>query len=134
MDLGEPALDGLLRAGSAVILTGPAAESALQAVLIAVRARRANGLPPAPAYRVLAAALHAARSADGHTDAPEPHGAQDFPLEPTIPAHEAAQRLGVGARQIRRLAPRLGGRKIGGRWFVDETALTEHLRGRTWES
>lgn len=50
-------------------------------------------------------------------------------LAPTVPLTQAARRLGVSERQARRLAPRLGGRRIAGRWFIDETALTEHLDG-----
>ncbi len=129
-----PRLDGLLAAGGAVVLTGAAAESALQAVRIAIRARRVNGLSDAPAYRALAAALNAARSATGRTDISEHVGGQDFPIEPTVPARAAARQLGVSDRHIRRLAPRLGGRKIAGRWFLDETALAEHLKGTRWES
>jgi len=36
---------------------------------------------------------------------------------------------------VRRLAPRLGGKKIAGRWLLDEEALVELIKGRkrqTW--
>lgn len=118
-------------AGTAVILTGPAVETALQAALIAIRARRVNGLPASSAYRTLAAALGQARSAAGHADFREPVDVQHFSVQaPTVPITQAADRLGVCDRQMRRLARRLGGRKIGGRWFVDEQLLVEHIEER----
>lgn len=51
-----------------------------------------------------------------------------------VPLVEAAARLGLTDRQVRRLAPRLGGKKIGGRWLIDEQALVEQIEGRkpTW--
>lgn len=129
--LNRRVLDGLMVAGSAVILTGDAAEVARQAVASARRSRRVNGLPDTPAYQLLAESLTQVVSAAGRTDVREPAAGQHFPYEPpTVPLELAAQRLGVGHRQARRLAPLLGGRKIGGRWFIDEHALTEHLDGK----
>jgi hypothetical protein len=49
---------------------------------------------------------------------------------PTVPTDDVADRLRISPRQACRLAPKLGGRKINGRWFVDETALTQHIEGR----
>lgn len=124
-------VDGLMVAGAAVILTGPAIESALQAVLIAIRSRRANGLPMLPAYYMLVTALGQARSAGGLSEVREPVGIRHFSYQvPTVPIAEAAERLGVCERQVRRLAPRLGGRKIGGRWFVDEQMVADHIEER----
>lgn len=124
-------IEGLLVAGSAVILTGPAAERALQAVLIAIRARRSNGYAESPEYRLLAESLARARSATGHADFGDSVLGQHLRYEPpTVPLPEAARRIGVGLRQARRLAPRLGGTKVGGRWFVDGDALDEHLYGK----
>lgn len=128
-------LDGLVVAGAAVILTGGAARCALQAALIAIRARRANGLPDSEAYRELARALAQAESGGGHSDIREQVAGQHFSLEPTVPIVEAATRLGLTDRQVRRLAPRLGGKKIAGRWLLDEEALVELIKGRkrqTW--
>ncbi|MDO0977182.1 hypothetical protein [Mycolicibacterium frederiksbergense] len=124
-------LDGLVIAGTAVVLTGPAVETALQAALIAIRSRRANGLPDSPMYRALATALAQARSGDGHADVREHVVGQHFSVEaPTVPIATAADRLDICDRQARRLAPALGGRKIGGRWFVDEQALAEYIEMR----
>ena len=127
-------LDGLLVAGDAVILTGAAARCALQAALIAIRARRTNGLPASDTYQELATALARVESASGHSDIREEVGAQDISLGPTVPLTKAAARLGLTDRQVRRLAPRLGGRKICGRWLIDEQALEDHIQGRqpTW--
>lgn len=131
----SPRLDGLLVAGEAVILTGGAARCALQAALIAIRARRTNGLPTSESYRQLATALAQVASAAGHTDIREALAEHHIPLEPTVPLAEAAARLGLTDRQVRRLAPKLGGRKLGGRWLIDEQALMEHIQGRkpTWQ-
>lgn len=123
-------LDGLVVAGTAVILTGGAARAALQAALIAIRARRANGLPDSEAYRELARALAQAESGGGHSDAREHVAVEHFSVGPTVPLVEAATRLGLSDRQARRLAPRLGGRKIAGRWLIDEQALMDQIEGR----
>lgn len=71
----------------------------------------------------------AAMAAAGHSDVRLPAIGNAVPMKPTVPLDEAADRLGVSLRQARRLAPRVGGRKIGGRWFVDEMALREHIEG-----
>lgn len=127
-------VDGLMVAGAAVILTGPAIETAIQAALIAIRSRKANGLPALPAYYLLVTALGQARSAAGRTDFREPVDVQHFPVQaPTMPITQAAEQLGVCERQMRRLATRLGGRKIGGRWFIDEQLLVEHIKERRQE-
>jgi len=128
-------LDGLVVAGTAVILTGGAARAALQAALIAIRARRANGLPDSEMYRELARALAQVESANGHSDIRERVVVEHLSVGPTVPLVEAAARLGLSDRQLRRLAPRLGGKKIGGTWLVDEQALEEAIEGRkqpTW--
>src|SRR6185312_8705665 len=57
-----------LVAGAAVVLTGEWLEAALQAVLIAARARARNGLPNSASHLALAQALNAAMSARGHAD------------------------------------------------------------------
>ncbi|WP_418003353.1 hypothetical protein ACNO8X_26095 [Mycobacterium sp. PDNC021] len=128
-------LDGLVVAGSAVILTGGAARAALQAALIAIRARRANGLPASEPYRELARALAQVESGGGHSDIHERVVVEHFSVGPTVPLVEAAARLGLSGRQLRRLAPQLGGKKIGGMWLVDEQALADEIEGRkqpTW--
>lgn len=107
----------------AVLLTGDALAAVRYAVTVAQRARARNGLPPSVALARLAAVVSPA----GHADAPdEPAGESDY-----VTTDEAAALLGFSARQIRRLAPGLGGHIIGGRWLLDRRAVTEHIQGRT---
>ncbi|KUI13604.1 hypothetical protein AU192_04160 [Mycobacterium lehmannii] len=122
---------GLIRAGGVVVLSGPALHSALQATLIAIRNRKLSGLPTLP-YEALACELRAAMTADGH--AAIAIGAVSDPVpvdeQPSVPLAEAAARLNISDRQARRRAPQLGGRRIAGRWFVDQLALRQHIEGR----
>jgi hypothetical protein len=120
---------GVVVAGSAVILHGPALRAALDCVLIAGRSRRLSGLPDSRAYLGLAEALLRA-SASGRSDVLKHVPAQYFPVAPTVPIEEAADMLRLSRRQTRRIAPRLGGRIIAGRWLLDRTAIDEHLTGR----
>lgn len=123
---GDPA-PGLNRVGGVVVLTGPALRTCLQAALIAVKHHHLTGLPRGP-YEHLARELHAALSAPGHTDVPPAPVRHPEPVQhPSVPIDQAAARLGLSRRQARRLAPRLGGRLVGGRWLLDDAALQEHL-------
>jgi hypothetical protein len=124
---------GPLIAGTAVILTGEWLEAALQAVLIAARARARNGLANSAAHLALAKALTVAMSEDGHSDVREIAGVQDLPYEqPTVTVAEAAKQLKLSERQIRRRAPQLGGRRVGGVWLLDQDAIDEHRKGQKW--
>ncbi|KAA1243112.1 helix-turn-helix domain-containing protein [Mycobacterium simiae] len=118
--------------GCAVILSGHMLRVARDAVLIAERARRANGLPTSRAYQELAQALNAALSVTRQNDVAQSAVLQHYPqTTPTVTVEQAAAALGLSRRQTQRLAPRLGGRLIGGRWLVDEQALREHLEGKS---
>ena len=121
-------------AGAAVVLTGEWLKTALQAVLIAARARTRNGLPNSAAHLALAQALTTAMSARGHSDMREPEELQDYPQQerPTVPIADAARQCRVSTRHARRLAPKLGGKKIGGQWFLDQDAIDEHKKGQRW--
>ena len=44
--------------------------------------------------------------------------------------HQMAAALGVSDRQARRLAPRVGGQLVAGRWLVNRQAVLEHRDGR----
>jgi hypothetical protein len=124
---------GLVVAGTAVVLTSDWLHTTLQAVLIASRSRRHNGLPNNAAHAELAGALADAMAAHGQSDVPQPEGLQHFPQEqPTVTVDEAAEQLGLSRRQTRRLAPRLGGKLIAGRWLLDQVAITEHMEGHPW--
>ena len=121
---------GLVRAGGVVVLSGPALKAARDCALIAAKHRKRSGIS-CQNYEALACELAAAMAASGHSDVRSPSIRKAVPVEqPTVPADEVAARLHISDRQARRLAPRLGGRKIAGRWFVDETALREHIEGK----
>jgi hypothetical protein len=119
---------GPLSTGPAVVLTGPWLAVARQAVHNAIIARRRNGLPVSGDYAALADALAAAmsrpRQCDTDTQAPQ---AVSEPDEMTV--EEAMTVLGKSRRSVQRMAPRLGGRMIGGRWILDRRAVEEHRAG-----
>ena len=115
-------------AGSCVVLTDDWLRVAAQAVAIAQRWRKLNGSPPSRAYERLDEALRAAVSAAGLPDVRLTPALRQLPYEnPTVPIERVAEQLGVGLRQARRQAPKLGGRKIDGKWFCDELAVREHI-------
>lgn len=105
-----------------LLLTGGAVDALLYAVQVAQRARQRNNLPPSHALAELA-------SAAGQTDARRVEPLEDE-ME-MIATEEAARMLECSSRQARRLAPRLGGRRVGGRWLLDRRAVVEHIEGRT---
>lgn len=122
-------MTGPLSTGPAVVLSGRWLNVARQAVHIAELARRRNGLPASTDYAALLVALNTAVSRNGHnvTD-PEPVAApSNQPDELTV--EEAAHMLHKSKRQTQRMAPRLGGRLVGGRWLLDRRAVEEHLGG-----
>lgn len=125
---------GLMRVGGVVVLSGPALRCALDAALLAVRQRKLTaGLPFSTApYESLACELLAAMAASGHGDVRACAITDPVPVDeqPTVPLAEAAAELGISRRQARRLAPKLGGQIITGSWFVNGTALRQHIEGR----
>lgn len=93
---------------------------------------RGDGIAPHPELRRLLEELRAeaaevpAVSATGHADVRGPGGwAESGAMGWTDPVDggEAALMLGVGVRQLRRLAPSLGGRKVGGSWVFERAAV-----------
>lgn len=121
---------GLLRSGGVVVLSGPALRAARDCALIAVKHRKRSGIPYQN-YLALACEFSEAMAASGHSDVRSPPISKAVPVDkPAVPLDKAAVRLGISLRQARRRAPQLGGRKIAGRWFVDEAALNEHITGR----
>lgn len=109
-----------------VVVTDSGLRAAADACLIAIRSRRLSGRPHSKILEELAAAFIEA-SATGQSDV---RGVVCVPVLPTVALSEVVARTGLSDRQVRRLAPKLGGKKIGGRWFVDEQALQEHLEGQ----
>ena len=124
-------MDGLNRVGGVVIIHGTAARALCEAVLIAERARRSSGLPLSRDYATIVAELHAAMSATGQSDVRSVPDPKNDVVQPTVPIEQAAKELGISKRQVRRLAPDLGGRIVGGRWLLDQQAIREHIEGRT---
>jgi hypothetical protein len=123
---------GLIVAGAAVIVTGHYLKTMQQALLIAARTRKLNGLPVSAADKTLAEALTCAMAAHGQTDVLEPEVLQHYPqTPPTVPLADAAKQLRLSRRHTRRLAPKLGGKKIAGvGWLLDQTAIDEHMEGK----
>jgi hypothetical protein len=128
-------MSGLTRVGGVVVLTGEAVLAARDGAIIAMTHRRLSRLPDSSHLAAIAqACADAVMAADGQSDVPEPVVLQHFTAEkPTVPLKEAAKRLRLSDRQTRRLAPQLGGKKFGNRWFLDEQALREHLEGKWTE-
>ncbi len=106
----------------AVLLSGAGLELVRYAVETTVRVRRVNGLPPSLGLQQLADAL----AVPGQPDSPD-----ESPRDPgfEVDCHEASRMLGVSERTARRLAPKLGGRRVGGRWLLDRQAIRDHLEG-----
>lgn len=117
--------------GGVVVLHGDILPALLDALLIAARNRKLNGNPVSSTYGDIAQAIITAMSAVGRSDvrtSAPPQSYVDDP--PTVTVAEAARRLGLSERQTRRLAPRLGGRIIAGRWLLDAIAIDEHEKGQ----
>lgn len=107
----------------AVLLDGRHLDALRYCVDVARRARRRTGLPPVAAVEALAALVAATGQSDSTADTlVEPEG---------MTTTEAAALLGCSTRTATRLAPKLGGRLVGGRWLLDRQAVTEHKEGMT---
>lgn len=120
---------GLTRRGEFVILSGSALRMVLKCVLIAIRLGKMSGLST-QSYKALACELYEAMSHGGQTDMRPPAISKSVAVDqPSVPIAEVAERLGISDRHARRLAPKLGGRKIAGSWFADELALRQHIEG-----
>lgn len=128
----DGATDGLIQVGGVVVLSGPMLRVALNIALISGRTRRINGLPLTQGHHQLVAALTAAMSASDQVDVREPVALQPSNERPTVTVGEAAKQLDLSTRQVRRLADRLGGQRISGRWWLDQLAIDEHVEGRKW--
>lgn len=105
-----------------VLLTPEDVAAVLYALDTAQKARARNGYAPSRAL----ARLRLELAAPGHPDSPaEPIGEPE-----TVTTREAAALLQVSERTARRLAPRLGGRNVGGRLLFDRRAVLDHDEGR----
>lgn len=107
----------------ALVVVGEDIDLVRYCVRVAQRARRRNALPPLHGLDRLAAACNV--TVGGHADAEPDHGGDDELMD----TETAARVLGCSPRQARRLAPLLGGRRVGGRWLLDPQAVAEHHDG-----
>ncbi len=105
----------------AVILYGRGLEVVAYAIRVTQQARVRNGLPRSAELDGLAAVL----AAPGQSDS-SPTVEEQADL---MTINEAATALQVSERTARRLAPRLGGRMVAGRWLLDRQAVAEHNGG-----
>ena len=112
-----------LRITDGVVLSGEHLAAAREAVRVYRMARIRNGDPEPRAIAELAAILAPTRP---HRDTPTPATGQ----ADVVTTRQAAELLGVSPRQVRRLAPGLGGHTIAGRLLLDAAAVSEHLEGR----
>lgn len=123
----------LLQLPGAVVITGGTLAVVVRLCEAAQASRRRNGLPPAGRLADLAGACQRAMAAPGHTDVRERAGDEagpiDVELTERVTTTQAAELLAKSERQLRRLAPRLGGRKVGGTWYLDLDAIAQHLEG-----
>lgn len=118
------------RLGSAVLLQGRAVIDVHYLVAVGVReTTRRDGISPSPRLKallkVLASAAHdlQAESAVGPADVRvEADAGSSTVLDETTTA-EAATMLGISSRQVRRLAPELGGHQIRGAWIFPRGAI-----------
>lgn len=117
----RPPVSGLTRLpAQSFLLTGHALDLVLMALRSAQRARARDGLSPSTGWAALVNAMGGA-----------PHGNEPAAEEAaTISTREAAELLGVNARTVRRKAPALGGRLVGGSLVLDRMAVLEHRVGR----
>lgn len=110
-----------LQIRDAVLLSGDDRRLVGYAVAAARKLRARNGLPPLADLDQLALTLAAWGQPDTADDP-----ASDDELMTT---QAAAELLGCSERTARRLAPRLGGRLIGGHWLLDAQAVHQHKAG-----
>lgn len=94
-------------------------------VEIAQNHRDRNGHPRLARLDALAAAM----SAPGHADIPGHPSREAEPVIETVSTAEASERLGISERHVRRIAPGLGGRLVGGVWILDAAAVEQHREG-----
>lgn len=116
-----------VRLEDAVLLTGSAIEAAAYAVNVARIDRAQKMHAPSPELEHLARVLSPPCPRGPHRDRSGGAGEDDELMTTTA----VAALLTVTPRHVRRLAPGLDARKVGGRLLFPRRAVTEHLEGRT---
>lgn len=111
-----------------LLLTGDAIELAAAAVGMAIQGRTLAGKPPHRGLQTLLAACQPEWPQGDTLDRSAEHA------EPVglglMTSTEAASFLGCSPRTARRLAARLDGQLVGGRWMLDRHAVQQHLEGQ----
>lgn len=123
---------GVLVLPGAVVISGDALRIVASLVVAAQATRRRNGLPVSRPLAAMARTLEQAMTADGRTavrDEPDDQSGVVAIPQRVVTTKEASELLEKSERQLRRLAPLLGGRKLGGVWYLDLDALEDHLEG-----
>lgn len=136
----ERAPDVQLLGGSVAVISGAAAIDAYRLVTEGIAlVRRRDGIEPSTRLLRTVAALKAAAEAARATDTADIADVRTSLTSASlrngtqVGVAEAADLVGVGARQIRRLAPNLGGVKTRSGWRFDTGLLAAYLEteGRT---
>ena len=112
----------------ALVVAGEDLDLLRYAVERAQWARARNGLSPSQRLDSLAALIETV-AANGHTDIATEPADEAGTSAWLMDMPEVARLLGCSIRHARRLAPKLGGRKIAGRWLADRLAVAEHIGG-----
>lgn len=111
-----------------LLLTGDAIELAAAAIAMAIQGRTLAGKPPHRGLQALLAACNPEWPQGDKPDEAADH-AERVGLG-LMTSTEAASFLGCSPRTARRLAARLDGQLVGGRWMLDRHAVQQHLEGQ----
>lgn len=120
------------RVSSGVLITGAEVAACWRALAWAIHRARADGRPVSGRALALEKVLREEASAPGQRPAQLSIALEPLPQD-LISSEEAAVKLGVTSRTVRRNAVEFGGRLIGGRWLFDPfiiaaTALEERQK------
>lgn len=130
-------VDDVQQAGDAVLVQGEEMLTLLYFCLNAgIRKLRYDGLPPARAERLKGVVYRALMSPSGREDAAyvlaEAHSdRQDTEMWSVA---EAAEELGIGVRQVRRLAEEGLGKKRGRDWWLPKDRVCALKQERDWKA
>lgn len=124
--------------GDTAAIRGAAAIDAYRLIVRGINdAQRTDGIAPSPRLLQLVAVLKAAAdqarpvSEVGHADVREEVKGTKSSVGKRVEVGEAAQMLGVGSRQTRRLAPSIGGHKSqSGIWSFEVAAIESYIADR----
>ena len=109
----------------AVLIAGDDRRLLAVCVARAQHHRSYAGKPPSARLDTILSAL----AGSGHADSSHDDVAETGTTTEFLDVAAAARLLNCSTRTARRLAPKLGGRQVGGRWLIDRLAVEEHLAG-----